>query len=119
MDSLALPRNWIWQQLVLFSAIVVFLFLLAGKVLHFNTVRPVYRRSKTRGTKQSTQLDQVNFYSKPEESCGMTVSLKDYCLKWRRPPGNCCNLVGPISTTFHPGGLNVILGASGSGKTTL
>lgn len=124
MDSTGLLNNGIWKQIAVLCLIVVITHGSAFLVLHFKRAKQHVQQVERPSGKELLIPDSSGPFALSNQSA--TLSLQEYSLQlrkrsltWRGWTETKCPIVGPVSSSFRPGGLNVIMGASGSGKTSL
>ncbi|KAH0559872.1 hypothetical protein GP486_003609 [Trichoglossum hirsutum] len=123
MDSLGLPSNWIWRPILVAISFAIAFFLGAWLVLAFWKVDidVLQARNKRDDTlplgKESTAFQSAQGVRR------VAIALGEYKLEvqrrhlWRRSYSRI--ILNPITTSFEPGKINVIMGPSGCGKTSL
>jgi ABC-type multidrug transport system ATPase subunit/ABC-type multidrug transport system permease subunit len=116
MESLGLPRDWIWKPVVILCVIAFICYLWAALILHYNPLKPVTRHVGERI--ERIDPPEIRFSPAPSPQA-IAITLQKYGLKEKSQLSKRSSLLGPISTEFRPGRLTAVMGASGSGKTTL
>lgn len=124
MNSTGLLNSGIWKQIAVLCLIVAMTHGSAFLALHFKVAKQHVRQVERPSEKDLLIQEPSECFALSNRSA--TLSLRDYSLQLRK---RCLTLrgwseeiypiVGPVSSAFRPGGLNVIMGASGSGKTSL
>ncbi|KAB8258136.1 P-loop containing nucleoside triphosphate hydrolase protein [Aspergillus pseudonomiae] len=124
MDSLGMPKEWIWRPIVILWAMTCIFHVSGAFILHINHPKPPLTPTEREYSPSSTEVGRQPRYNRSVTP--VSLCLEDYALKVKRhrsarrnTPSVASRICGPVSTIFHPGKLNVILGASGSGKTSL
>ena len=122
MQSLGLPTTRPWRQFVILVAFVLGFFLLSAVFLKLKKVKMGI--SRARETDVDRSLDKEKAPSRTSEGFrAVNISLDNYSLDIAKHSifgkTSKISILKPISTTFQPGILNVIMGPSGSGKTSL
>jgi ABC-type multidrug transport system ATPase subunit len=124
MESLGLPNDGIWKQIIALCAIVAIIHCTSFLVLHFKHLKQHVRQLE-RTTEKEPSTRELNGHSTPSGH-GAQISLQEYSLKLRKSSlvlrwraGSKRPIVGPVSSAFQAGCLSVVMGASGSGKTSL
>ncbi|KAE8418561.1 hypothetical protein BDV36DRAFT_253685 [Aspergillus pseudocaelatus] len=124
MDSLGMPKEWIWRPIVILWSITCIFHLSGAFVLHINHPKPPLTPPERVGNPSSTDVGIQPRYNRSIPP--VSLCLEDYVLKAKRRKSTrgkvtsiTSRICGPVSTIFQPGKLNVIMGASGSGKTSL
>ena len=124
MNSLGLPYDRIWRQIVILSAFTTTSHCAAVLTLHLKPIK-VHGRQSERVIKTGRPSEGKKRHYTSSEHRAM-LSLHNYSLQlrrshlttWRRAE-LASPIVGPLTSAFRPGCLNIIMGASGSGKTSL
>ncbi|KAE8317182.1 P-loop containing nucleoside triphosphate hydrolase protein [Aspergillus transmontanensis] len=119
MNSLGIPRDWVWRPISILCSMTCIVHLAAAVVLH--TRQPKPRFIKKRNTSDA-HVTTVGIQVRPTRTIPIHICLQDYALETlTQQSSNSAKIriCGPISTDFQPGQLNVIMGASGCGKTSL
>ncbi|KAE8373975.1 P-loop containing nucleoside triphosphate hydrolase protein [Aspergillus bertholletiae] len=124
MESLGMPKDWIWRPIVILWFMTCIFHLSGSFVLHFKHPRPPLNPPERVCSSSSMEAD-----IRQRHTClinPVTIGLEDYVLKVKRYKtmrqgltSITSRICGPVTTIFQPGQLNVIMGASGSGKTSL
>ncbi|OJJ36083.1 hypothetical protein ASPWEDRAFT_109538 [Aspergillus wentii DTO 134E9] len=118
MDRLGFPRNWIWKPVVVLIGFIVGLYVVAVLLLHYK--RP---NATTAQNSSSSSVDggEIELLPSGSDQPDVTIQVQDYSLailkRFRKSHSRA--ILQSLSTTFHPGQLNIIMGPSGSGKSTL
>ncbi|KAE8142807.1 P-loop containing nucleoside triphosphate hydrolase protein [Aspergillus pseudotamarii] len=119
MDSLGMPKEWIWRPIVILWSMTCIFHLWGAIVLHVKNPKPPLTPPERVCNPSSTEVGIRARYDR--SLTPVSLCLEDYVLeaKRRNVTSITSRICGPISTIFQPGKLNVIMGASGSGKTSL
>ena len=123
MESLSFPSNWLVRPIIILFGFSIAFYLGAGLLLRFKKAGVRISKVQRNNTDYSVGKEQFNSRS-IEEVRTLTLSLREYSLNihkrnvWMRKTMNL-SILKPLSITFEPGVLNVILGPSGSGKSSL
>ena len=123
MESLGFPLNWVVRPIIILLAFILAFFFGAGLLLRFFKVEVgISQAQKTDGDSpigmEATKQISIEEVRRIEQRLEKH-SLK---IKRRRPwleQAQDLPILKPISATFEPGTLNVIMMPSGSGKTSL
>ncbi|PIG80734.1 hypothetical protein AARAC_006524 [Aspergillus arachidicola] len=124
MKTLGLPYDRIWKQFVILCAVTAIAHCAAVLTLHLNPIKAHGGQSERAMKPGRPSEGRKRHYISPEHRAILT--LHDYCLQlrrshlrtWRRAE-LVSPIVGPLTSAFRPGCLNIVMGASGSGKTSL
>ncbi|GMG06795.1 unnamed protein product [Aspergillus oryzae] len=119
MNSLGIPRDWLWRPISILCSMTCIVHLAAAVVLHIRQPKP--RFIKKRNTSDA-HVTTVGIQVRPTCTIPIHLCLQNYALETvTQQSSNSAKIriCGPISTDFQPGQLNVIMGASGCGKTSL
>ena len=123
MESLGFPSNWVVRPILVLLSFVIAFYLGAAVILQYWKVEMSVAKARHSDTDNSAGKQKITTRSL-EESKTITIALEKYTLRIikrngiRRATVNL-PILQPVSTTFEPGILNVIMGPSGSGKTSL
>ncbi|KAI9869134.1 MAG: hypothetical protein M1813_002958 [Trichoglossum hirsutum] len=124
MDSLGLPSNWIWRPIVVTISFAIAFFFGAWLVLALWKVDIDVLQARNR--RDEDVLSPRKQSTDPRSTQGVrrvTIALDKYKLEvqrrhlWRQNYSKA--ILNPITVSFEPGRINVIMGPSGSGKTSL
>ncbi|KAH0536600.1 hypothetical protein FGG08_006533 [Glutinoglossum americanum] len=122
MESLGLPSNWLWRPILLAASFAIAFFFGAGLVLTFWKVDIGVLQARKK--EEDTSHGKENSNSRPsQEIRRVAISLDRYRLDvqkrhlWKRNYSKA--ILNPVTASFEPGKINVIMGPSGSGKTSL
>lgn len=123
MQSLGFPPNWVGRPIAILAAFVLLFIILSVIGLHFLKVEMAIARARTSDTDLSAGKEKMTARSISEVRA-IHLGLDRFALNLDKrtvfgkklPPKIILN---PLTTTFRPGVLNVIMGPSGSGKTSL
>ena len=125
MRSLGLPDNWLWRPILCALAFIPATYLLNWLLLTYKTVDIDVAKARKSDEKAEELLRKVT-RTQTNLSDGIrsiAVSLHEYTLEVRQRrlfhPNTSKTILQPLSTSFEPGKINVIMGPSGSGKTSL
>lgn len=123
LESLAIPKDWIWRPIVILVAFVIGFYLLAGLLLQYNRFGIGVAQARKAEGDLSAGKEKITARS-AEEVRKVTISLDKYSLEikkrdWLGRRTRILQVLRPITAEFRPGELNVIMGPSGSGKTSL
>ncbi|KAL4805229.1 P-loop containing nucleoside triphosphate hydrolase protein [Aspergillus unguis] len=123
LDDLGFPRNWTVRPILAGVAYVLGFYLLGGLLLHYDLPRgapsQVSKRDNTPGGEKPPERTIASITRQR-----VSITLRDYSLleekrTWLGRPSSAVQVVGPLSTEFKAGHLNVIMGPEGSGKSLL
>lgn len=122
MESLGFPTNWILRPIIVLIAFVIAFSLGAGLILRLWKVEMNVSQAQKTDTDASAGKEKMTM--RPlDEVRTVHVSLHNYSLdvekRKRMREKSQISILKPITTSFEPGVLNVIMGPSGSGKTSL
>ncbi len=121
LASLNLPADWLWRPIVVLVGFMLFFFVLSGVILQVLTTEVEMAKQHESETSYTAESLQTASRS-GDENRTITVTLDHFGLEvemQRLLRGKLIRRIfHPISTTFEPGVLNVILGPSGSGKSS-
>ncbi|KIV96500.1 hypothetical protein, variant [Exophiala mesophila] len=119
LESLHLPSNWLWRPIVVLVAFVIFFFILSGIVLQLQTTEVEMAKVHT---SEAPDAEAVLVGQRSPDEHTITVTLDNFGLdvQLKRLFGKNTSkrILHPVSTSFGPGVLNVIMGPSGSGKSS-
>lgn len=122
MESLGFPTNWVLRPIIVLLAFVVALYLGAGLILQFWKVEMGISRARKTDFDASAGKERMAARSLDEVRT-VHVSLHNYSLDIEKrnmvKKKTQVSILKPITASFEPGILNVIMGPSGSGKTSL
>lgn len=121
-DSLGFPRNWIWRPIIIALSFPIFFFLLSWGILTFKKV--TIDVASARKNQQDTYGGAEKFdLHRASEVRKVTVDLESYALdvqnRYLTKRSSHKTILRPVTASFEPGKINVIMGPSGSGKTSL
>lgn len=124
MESLGFPSNWIIRPILVLLAFVLAFFFGAGLILRYWKVGISHSKARKNETDYSAgketmvarSLDEVRTVYVRLENYSLYIRQRNMTL-WRKPQK--ISILKPITTSFEPGVLNIIMGPSGSGKTSL
>ncbi len=123
MDSLGFPHDWIWKPILVLLAFILMFYSLAGVGLRFKKVHLKIAQSRNSHSDLSAGKEKMAVRS-AAESRTVDIILDKFALDLdkrdilaRKLPTK--TILRPITTSFQPGVLNIIMGPSGSGKTSL
>ncbi|EXJ95582.1 hypothetical protein A1O1_00704 [Capronia coronata CBS 617.96] len=121
LASLNLPSNWLWRPIVVLVGFILFFFILSGVTLQVLTTE--VEVAKTHENKAASSADsQETNVRRGGTTRTVTVALDHFGLEIDRKRlfknNTTKRIFQPITTTFEPGVLNVIMGPSGSGKSS-
>ncbi|KAF3490953.1 ATP-dependent ABC transporter [Arthroderma uncinatum] len=125
IDSLGIPRNWIWRSIIALASFTLFFYILAGLILQFNKID--INVAQPRKAEKDLSVGKEKFVANtPGDNRQVSIKLEKYSLDIQKRSltrrglqSQTLNIIKPITTEFEPGKLNVIMGPSGSGKTSL
>ena len=121
MESLGLPQNWIMTPILALIGFAIAFCILGGVILNFKQTE--VKTSRVRKTEIEYPISRPPLSAKRRPIRPITIRLDQCALDIEKT-----NILGekvrksifkPITTSFEPGVLNVIMGPSGSGKTSL
>ncbi|PQE16403.1 ABC transporter protein [Rutstroemia sp. NJR-2017a BVV2] len=123
IKALGFPENWIWRPIVALMSFVFFFVFLSTIGLRYFKVRVVVARAHVSNRDLSTGKEELVARSSSEirtievklENFALALNKRAVTGKWLPTK----TILDPISTTFHSGMLNVVMGPSGSGKSSL
>jgi ABC-type multidrug transport system ATPase subunit len=106
-------------------AFAILIYALAALTLHLIRHETKLANARQSETDKSAGKERMTARS-PEEVRTIKIQLEDYCLTvhrrswqgWKWKPQQL-HILKPVTATFEPGTLNVVMGPSGSGKTSL
>ncbi|KAI9761123.1 MAG: hypothetical protein M1840_002020 [Geoglossum simile] len=121
VDSMGFPSNWLWRPILVAVFFAIALSFGAGLLLTFRRVDidAAYSRKTVKGTSRS----EVTVSSSSREVRRAAIRLNQFGLEvkkrylWGR--SYCKTILNPITASFEPGHVNVIMGPCGSGGRTL
>lgn len=122
MDSLGLPSSWLWKPIFAASLFIILFFLGAGIVFRFWSF-DIDVAGSLKGDKDVVHMQEGGSSPSFHEVRQVTIGLDKYEVKvqrrhlWKHTYSK--TILNPVSATFEPGKINVVMGPSGSGKTTL
>ncbi|KIX01062.1 uncharacterized protein Z518_10128 [Rhinocladiella mackenziei CBS 650.93] len=121
LASLDLPSNWLWRPIVVLFGFGLFFFILSGVILQ--VIATEVEMAKTHESKATYSTESLHHTARSEDENGaITVALDQFGLEVESKrlfkSNRAKRIFHPISTTFEPGVLNVIMGPSGSGKSS-
>lgn len=123
MESLGFPSNWVIRPTLVLLSFAVAFYLGAAVILRYWKVEMSVAKARLSDTDKSASKEKITTRSLKEVRT-ITIALDKYTLNivkrnsFRRKAVNL-PILQPVSATFEPGLLNVIMGPSGSGKTSL
>ncbi|KIV99856.1 uncharacterized protein PV09_08524 [Verruconis gallopava] len=121
LSSLGIPARWKYQPILAQLAFIVFFCILNAAGLRFlkvNLANVKYRTSQMTALVNPRKLD-VKSQNKFRR---IAVNVENFCLEVEQKSikgTTTKRIFSPITATFQPGMINVIMGPSGSGKTSL
>ena len=122
MESLGFPNNWIVRPIIVLLAFVVAFYLGAGLILQFWKAEMSVSKARKTDFDASAGKEKMTAHSLDEVRT-VHVSLYKYSLDIEKRDSlkkkSQISILKPITASFEPGVLNVIMGPSGSGKTSL
>ncbi|KAL1959781.1 hypothetical protein VTO42DRAFT_926 [Malbranchea cinnamomea] len=126
MQSLGLPRNWIWRPMVILIGYIIGFYILAASLLQFRKVDIDVAQARKSPDGDFSAGKEKFVVRPPEEMRMVSITLDKYALELQKRTlsrrgfrSRRLQILKPISAEFRPGQLNVIMGPSGSGKTSL
>ena len=122
MDSLAFPADWIWRPILIAASFAVTFFFSAGLILSFWKV-DIDIAPARKAKRDTSPVGPIETAQDHEEVRRVTVELHGYGLevgvRHFRVESRKKTILHPLTATFEPEKINVIMGPSGSGKTSL
>ena len=121
INSLGFPGNWIWRPIIVLLAFALAFYTGAAFLLRFWRAEIGIARARPSNYDDSAGKEKMS--TQPTDHIrAVTIRLENYALKIEKRSlrrQSTKTILEPITTTFEPGILNVIMGPSGSGKTSL
>lgn len=123
MQSLGFPPKWIVRPIVVLLAFAIAFYLGAGLILRYWKVGIGISRAQKNDTDYSSGKEKMTSRSLDDVRT-IIITLDKYTLNIRKRNTRLrkvptLSILKPLTVTFEPGVLNVIMGPSGSGKTSL
>jgi len=123
MESLGFPSNWVARPVIVLLAFAIAFYLGAALILQYWKVEMSIAKARNGDTDYSAGKEKITTRSL-EDARTIGITLDKYTLniiKRNAIGKKAANLsiLRPVSASFQPGLLNVIMGPSGSGKTSL
>lgn len=122
MESLGFPSNWIMRPILILLAFVFAFYIGAGLILQYWKVEMSFSQAQKTDNDASAGKEKMTVRSL-EEVRTVHVSLHHYSLDVEKRKSmrekSQISILKPVTASFDPGVLNVIMGPSGSGKTSL
>jgi ABC-type multidrug transport system ATPase subunit len=122
VDSFGIPRNqWIWRPMVVLASYSLAFYL--GAWFIFTVYKVDVRTSRERTSTIDLSVGKETLETRSlEDVRTLSVNLDQLSLNIRKKglrKQQVIPVLKPITATFEPGVLNVVMGVSGGGKTTL
>lgn len=118
LESLNLPSNRTVKPVVVLLGFTVGFFVVAGLILHLNKTEIRISRPRPSDGNHSagttTHKNEARALTIALDRCALDVEKRNIRLE-----KTIKTILSPITATFQPGVLNVIMGPSGSGKSSL
>lgn len=124
MESLGLPSDWITRPIIILLAFVIAFYLGAGLILQYYKVEMGVSRARKTDLDYSAGKEEMTTRSLNDVRT-VHLWLENYSLDIQKrssmwwKAARDVSILKPITASFEPGVLNVIMGPSGSGKTSL
>lgn len=124
IDDLGFPSDWSSRPIVVGIAFVLGFYILGGMLLCTELPQARLWKARRRDAAAPPDVEPTGCTNMNPEKHHILVKLQSYGLvrrnrNWLGRVTRNVRVLGPITTEFKPGQLNVIMGPGGSGKTSL